>query len=925
MIIRNNKEYRNLQEQVQKNKEDISNVVSMSTMADLGIRIQNAGDPLASYSDLPDVKTFEGEFGDAYLVGSEPPFRLYVWSRSEDPEVKGYWFDWGELNAPSVIPGPEGPAGPVGPKGEDGTQWYSFPSTPTYLASLHIRDKALNLSNGNVYSWNGDSWVLDGNIKGPVGPQGPEGPQGPRGAQGIVGPEGPQGPVGPRGAQGLTGETGAPGKDGAVGPQGPAGPEGPAGKDGATGPQGPQGPKGDAAATIEVGTTEVGPVASVTNSGTSSEVVLDFVLPQGPEGPKGPKGDPCTVSVGTVDKGEVASVINVGSPEAAILNFVLPQGEKGNTGDTGATGPQGDPGKDATIEVGKVEKGDVASVKNVGTPTEAIFDFVLPKGDQGLQGEIGPRGPQGPKGDIGSEWHVGTYAERLNPAFKEGDYFLVYDSSDTTYNSMYFYCNGDGTVTAKGTLIGHTGPQGERGLEGNGIKSIVAQDSYLNTFGWVVTPLTITYTNSKTTTVNMVGRSGYVDVEMTATVEDPEGTPGVTVTKRPNTQNGAPYQFDFVFTGVAGRAFKSVDLSTDTVLNPNNEAKIGIDDNTFKELQQSDIQVLNITSGTTNKTTYQFFKYRETTGTTAQYVYFCNYTWMGGNNPYLAIAVASHNMNAIGSLVNITYTSLKGNEGPIGPAGQDGKDGIATKWYVFNNTPDSEGEYNVDDLALVSPSGGVYQWNGSRWNIIANIRGPQGLQGVQGPQGPQGETGAQGETGPQGPQGEPGAQGETGPQGPVGPEGPAGPAGPQGPKGDPGTVENLSVEATPDSVPQRQSNGQLTVVEVPVADTDATSKKYVDDAADTMQAQYDALDQTVKKTYMPKSGGIFTGGITAPNYAFGNEVPSEVIDAKYLVGMTNGSGTSWAPVPVSSLKIPTITVEPNEDDTVNIIITTGGV
>ena len=71
------------------------------------------------------------------------------------------------------------------------------------------------------------------------------------------------------------------------------------GDKGDTGAQGPQGEKGEsgkdgAAATVTVGTTqtaEPGTPASVTNSGTQSAAVLDFVIPKGEKGEKGEKGD----------------------------------------------------------------------------------------------------------------------------------------------------------------------------------------------------------------------------------------------------------------------------------------------------------------------------------------------------------------------------------------------------------------------------------------------------------------------------------------------------------------------------------------------------------------------------------------------------------------------------------------------------------
>lgn len=47
---------------------------------------------------------------------------------------------------------------------------------------------------------------------------------------------------------------------------------------------------------------------------------------------------------------------------------------------TGGTGGTGTPGSAATIKVGTVVSGNTASVTNVGTSNDAVFNFVLPKG-----------------------------------------------------------------------------------------------------------------------------------------------------------------------------------------------------------------------------------------------------------------------------------------------------------------------------------------------------------------------------------------------------------------------------------------------------------------------------------------------------------------------------------------------------------------
>ncbi len=73
-----------------------------------------------------------------------------------------------------------------------------------------------------------------------------------------------------------------------------------------------------------------------------------FVCPSvytcyGPTGPTGPTG-PATITVGNTTTGEPgadASVTNTGTNTSAILDFVIPAGATGSTGATGPTGPIG--------------------------------------------------------------------------------------------------------------------------------------------------------------------------------------------------------------------------------------------------------------------------------------------------------------------------------------------------------------------------------------------------------------------------------------------------------------------------------------------------------------------------------------------------------------------------------------------------------
>ncbi len=101
--------------------------------------------------------------------------------------------------------------------------------------------------------------------------------------------------------------------------------------------------------------------------------------PVGPQGPTGPTGPGATIQVNSTTTGAPgtnASVTNVGSLQDALFNFVIPRGDVGATGATGATGPAG-PGIAAgglngqvLIKVGSIDYSTGwADVTGIGTVT----------------------------------------------------------------------------------------------------------------------------------------------------------------------------------------------------------------------------------------------------------------------------------------------------------------------------------------------------------------------------------------------------------------------------------------------------------------------------------------------------------------------------------------------------------------------------
>lgn len=280
MITIDGVQYRNLEEQVKKNKDDIAFILEEEgVLNQFGIRVVGE---VESSSDLPDPTTYEGEFGDAYAVGTTTPYELYIYTRANGEHPTNYWFNIGQFPAPSTVPGPTGPQGPKGDTGTRGSTWTNGTSVPTSTSGYLSGDKYLNTTNGDVYNYTGNTWQLVGSIRGPQGIQGPQGNVGPVGPQGIQGPKGDTGPAGPAfvisGTVANEGQLPDPstladniaylvgndtdgydlyvqlqdtqtwkniGKIESVeGPQGEQGPQGPQGSQGPQGIQGPQGPQG---------------------------------------------------------------------------------------------------------------------------------------------------------------------------------------------------------------------------------------------------------------------------------------------------------------------------------------------------------------------------------------------------------------------------------------------------------------------------------------------------------------------------------------------------------------------------------------------------------------------------------------------------------------------------------------------------------
>ena len=156
MITVDGKQLRNLQEQVEKNKQDILYMLEEEgVLNQFGIKVVGQETSIVA---LPDPTTYTGDYGDAYAIGTEPPYDLYIFTRPNGTHPNNYWFDIGKFPF-------QGPKGDKGDKGDTGAT-------------------------------------------GATGAKGDTGAQGPQGATGATGPKGATGPIGPQGPKGQTGPVG---------------------------------------------------------------------------------------------------------------------------------------------------------------------------------------------------------------------------------------------------------------------------------------------------------------------------------------------------------------------------------------------------------------------------------------------------------------------------------------------------------------------------------------------------------------------------------------------------------------------------------------------------------------------------------------------------------------------------------------------
>ena len=175
MITKNGKELLNLENSVERLKQLVEQHYAIDrVIADFGITMVN--DPL---TQTPEALGLKGtKWGEAYPVGYQSPYDIWVWTRpnpNEENVLRGGWLNIGPL----AIPGPAGKDG-VGERGEPGrTPEIYAGEYYTEVANPEPGDYFLDKDSGDLYKYTQfGGWGLPiANLKGAPG----ESIQGPRG------------------------------------------------------------------------------------------------------------------------------------------------------------------------------------------------------------------------------------------------------------------------------------------------------------------------------------------------------------------------------------------------------------------------------------------------------------------------------------------------------------------------------------------------------------------------------------------------------------------------------------------------------------------------------------------------------------------------------------------------------------------------
>ena len=140
MLKFGNREFRNLQEQVLKNMCDIQDIEQGATvLAAFGIKVVGQ---VNQASDLPAPTTYQGNLGDAFLVGTQAPYLYYIYAKAYDGQEQASWYNLGEFPKQ----GPKGDQGDAAGFGTVSATATSVAGNPTVSVSTSGTNEAKNIA-----------------------------------------------------------------------------------------------------------------------------------------------------------------------------------------------------------------------------------------------------------------------------------------------------------------------------------------------------------------------------------------------------------------------------------------------------------------------------------------------------------------------------------------------------------------------------------------------------------------------------------------------------------------------------------------------------------------------------------------------------------------------------------------------------------
>ena len=140
MLKFGNREFRNLQEQVLKNMCDIQDIEQGATvLAAFGIKVVGQ---VNQASDLPAPTTYQGNLGDAFLVGTQAPYDYYIYAKAYEGQEQAAFYNLGQFPKP----GPKGDTGDAAGFGTVSATATSVVGQPTVSVNTSGTNEAKNIA-----------------------------------------------------------------------------------------------------------------------------------------------------------------------------------------------------------------------------------------------------------------------------------------------------------------------------------------------------------------------------------------------------------------------------------------------------------------------------------------------------------------------------------------------------------------------------------------------------------------------------------------------------------------------------------------------------------------------------------------------------------------------------------------------------------